>query len=239
MPHLRRPALGVSRSPAAGRPTFTVPSVPMLRHRQGRRPSRRSILGRLPVPRPILRRPVDAPPLARRRARALVLGAAVFAVVVLASALPVSTLLAQRHQLASTAFQIERLQVENRSLGDQARRLSTGGAVTALARRDYGLVAPGQTAYDILPAPGPQQVAAPDSGHVPLEEAPVEPGSPRSQELLGVGTASSSSPGTAVSRGGGAPRTTAAPGGAAPAAGAPPAAGGFWSRVVHTLEFWS
>jgi hypothetical protein len=161
--------------------------------------------------------------------------------VVLASAMPLSALMAQHQQLASSTSQIERLRVENRSLGDEARQLSDAAAVAGLARRDYGLVAAGQKAYDILPPPGAQEPTAADSGHVPLEEPPVVPGSSRSQELLGIGGDASAPSGVAAPDRGAAhvPAGTQTSAGGGVGATGDADTGGFWSRVTHTLEFWS
>lgn len=160
-----------------------------------------------------------------RRARALLIVSALFAVVVVSTGVPVAALLAQRHQLASTSAQLSELRAENRSLTDQARELNDPAAVSALARGDYGMVPPGDKAYDILPAPGSPASAGEGSGHVPLDGPPVVPGSSQSQELLGV------DPGTVTDASGQGSSGTR-PAGAA-------ARGGFWSRVIHNLEFWN
>src|SRR3984957_16571135 len=90
----------------------------------------------------------DRPPVERRRARALLLGSVVFAPIVVLTALPWSTLLSQHTQLSSDTAEMNQLQVENRALAAQARQLSDTATQEALARQDYGLVKPGQTAYD-------------------------------------------------------------------------------------------
>jgi cell division protein FtsB len=158
----------------------------------------------------------------RRRARALVLAAVVFAAVVLLSALPWSTLMDQHAQLSSAAAQVTALQAQNRALAVEERELSNATTVAGLARQDYGLVEPGQKAYDILPPPGTTDPTAVTAGHVPLDEPPVMPGSALSEKLLGAGPAGATPSGA---RG----RTSADP----------RDSGGFWSRVGHTLEFWN
>jgi len=175
----------------------------------------------------------------RRRARAVLLAALLFAAAVLLGALPWSTLTDQHAQLTSASAQVNELQAQNRTLADQARALSSKETQAGLARQDYGLVEPGQKAYEILPASGTSSSTAVQAGHVPLNEPPVVPGSRRSEQLLGVDTASSTSANSAT-------RTSAGPG----AAGRSPSSQGvtltnalgersFWSRVVHTLEFWN
>lgn len=178
-------------------------------------------------------RGADQRPVERRRARALVLGSVAFAAIVLLSALPWSTLLDEHAQLSSDSAEVSTLQAQNRALADQARQLADTSTQTALARQDYGLVHPGQTAYDILPAPGTTPSNAVSSGHVPLDESPVVPGSRRSEQLLGAGVGTTattgSSAGTVVDRAHAAMQPADLKRGA----------GGFWSRVGHTLEFWN
>jgi cell division protein FtsB len=172
-------------------------------------------------------------PVERRRARALLLVSVLFCAIVLVSALPWSTLLNERSQLSSASAEVTALRAENRTLADQARQLANTSVQTALARQDYGLVRPGQTAYDILPPPGTTSSNAIASGHVPLDEAPVVPGSRRSEELLEAGVAGATVPASSGSTGADQVRGSTAP---APARAG---AGGFWSRVGHTLEFWN
>jgi hypothetical protein len=159
--------------------------------------------------------------------------------VVLLSALPWSTLFNQRAQLSSATSEVNELQVENHALTEQARELSENATMAGLARQDYGLVEPGQKAYDILPAPGPVSNDVTAAGHVPLNEPPVVPGSRRSEELLGVGVVSSTLSGGPVSAAAGQghnePSTTS---NASPSDSSSDS-GGFWARVGHTLEFWS
>ena len=109
-------------------------------------------------------------------------GAVVFAVVVLATGMPVSALLAQRHQLSSASTELTRLHQENGSLHNQARQLSDPATVGALARTDYGLVPSGDKSYDILPTSGSSGATAPGTGHVPLNGPPVVPGSGESAD---------------------------------------------------------
>jgi septum formation initiator len=170
----------------------------------------------------------------------------VFAAVVLLVALPWTTLLNEHTQLSSATAETNQLQVENKALAAQAKELSSAATQSALARQDYGLVRPGQTAYDILPPPGAVANEAIQAGHVPLDEAPVVPGSRRSQELLGAGvvnptSAASTSPGSTA----GSTTPAITPAGSrsssstARSAPARLPTGGFWSRVGATLEFWN
>ena len=228
------------------------------RHRRRRPPSlapgpgpTRLVLARLSIRRPsvprlTLRRlrgdrtgPRREATVESRRARALLAGAVVFAAIVLLSALPWSTLMNQHAQLASDSTQVGQLQAENRALTDEARELSQSSTMAGLAREDYGMVEPGQRAYEVLPASGATVPNAIAGGHVPLDEAPVVPGSARSEELLGAGvgaitTASAAARSAAASARG---VTGVTAGGPPPPGSSKP--GGFWSRVAHTLEFWN
>jgi cell division protein FtsB len=169
----------------------------------------------------------------------LLLAAVVFAFVVVFLTMPWSALASQHQQLSSDSAQVKELQAENRALSAQARQLSDPTAVAGLAREDYGLVRPGQRAYAILPPAGSGSSTVNDAGHVPLNQAPVVPGSRQSQELLGAG-AGSVTPAEASARTSGSQtrgeRSLAA--GGAPQ-GTQQDTGGFWSRVAHTLEFWT
>jgi hypothetical protein len=148
--------------------------------------------------------------------------------------MPFSALLSQRERLSSTARQVSALEAQNNVLRQEARELSDPSTVAGIARRDYGLVAPGSQAYEILPASGSSAGSAQSSGHVPLEGPPVVPGSELSQELLGVGVPVPTGGGSAVSG-------SSAGAGAGHAGGGPrrgSTTGGFWTRVLRTLEFW-
>jgi hypothetical protein len=171
----------------------------------------------------------------------------VFAIVVLATSMPVSALLSQHGQLSSTAQQVGRLEAQNKALEQEAKQLSDPSTVAGIARRDYGLVAPGSQVYEILPPSGASTLSAQSSGHVPLEGPPVAPGSARSQELLsagnGQGTGAASAPVWAAASS----TASARPHSSVNAVGrratrqlarAAMAGGGFWTRVVGTLEFW-
>jgi cell division protein FtsB len=219
--------------------------------RLGRRPLpsvrvHRPTMARLSIRRPSRERRSSARHVAskrqtveRRRARAVLLAAVLFAAIVLLSALPWSTLANQHAQLTSASAQVNELQAQNRILADQARELSSKATQAGLARQDYGLVEPGQKAYEILPASGTSSPTAHEAGHVPLNEPPVVPGSRRSEQLLGVDTVGSTSTNS----------TTRAPVGPGSAGRSPSAQGvtltnalgerSFVSRVVHTLEFWN
>lgn len=162
-----------------------------------------------------------------------------FAGVVLVTSMPVSALLTQRHQLAATSADLARAQAADRLLGEEARELTDPSTVSGLARSDYGLVPPGQEAYAILPDSGSSSTAVADTGHVPLGDSPVVPGSAQSQALLGLGGSYAAGSDPATTPSGSEPARSGSvsshDASSSSAAGAP---GGFWSRVVRTLEFW-
>ena len=221
--------LALSRSVVHLRPSMLRSLVP---HRRRRRAP--SLAGG-PDGRWSRRRGVEQNPVERRRARAIVLAAAVFAFVVVFFTLPWSVMASQHQQLASDSSQVTALESENRALSAQAGALADPAAAAGLAREDYGLVRPGQRAYAILPAAGSGSSALSNAGHVPLNQAPVVPGSPESQQLLAAGAGSvtpPAAPRTSGSQSAG-ERSLSAP------AGGQQAPAGFWSRVAHTLEFWS
>ncbi|MDE3086639.1 MAG: hypothetical protein KGJ77_07715 [Acidobacteriota bacterium] len=159
-----------------------------------------------------------------RRPRPVMVVGVAFAGVVLVTSMPVSALLTQHHQLATTSAALAQAQSADASLAAEAKALADAGTVGRLARSDYGLVPSGQKAYVILPPAGASNAEVAGSGHVPLEGAPVEPGSSQSQQLLGLGGSASPNPARAASRPASPPRHGAA--------------GGFWARVGRTLEFW-
>ncbi|HVA02913.1 MAG TPA: hypothetical protein VMU64_04120 [Acidimicrobiales bacterium] len=178
--------------------------------------------------------------LERRRARTMLIGAIVFACIVLLTSFPIGGLLSQRSALSSTAHELTTVEAENEILGRQVEDLSNPATVSNLARQDYGFVAKGQRVYDILPSSSPSRSALAASGQVPLNGPPVVPGSARSQALIGVvapATAASSShaSGSAPAGGGGSDGGSSVAG----SGPAPPEPHSYWGRVVRTLEFWN
>lgn len=177
----------------------------------------------------------------RRRARTLLVSSVVFAAVVLGTSLPVSTLLAQHAQLSSTSKKLAGLEEQNHALQKQASQLSDPSTIADIARLDYELVAPGSQAYEIVPSSGNSTEVA-GSDYIPLTGPPVVPGSAQSLRLLGAGAV------TATWAGSGEPAASSGSSGttgrsgrastATRAAGEGDSTGGFWTRVIHTLEFW-
>ncbi len=90
----------------------------------------------------------------RRRAKLVAVGCLALCALVLATSFPVSALMRQHRQISAATSELQALTSENESLQTQAGALSQPANVAALARRDYDLVRPGQTAYTVLPLPG-------------------------------------------------------------------------------------
>jgi cell division protein FtsB len=170
-----------------------------------------------------------------RRSRIPVALAAAFALAVLATNFPFSTLLSQHRQLSAAAAQLHQVQSSNRALSEQNEQLNSTAEIDRLARQDYQLVSPNQTLYNVLPASGKTASTTPggptsgDPGDQPLvapADAPdmsPDPGLPRATP-----TATPSPAGGAGGRSSG-PVTSA---------GSPSSPSSFWSRVTTTLEFW-
>ncbi len=234
------PRLGGKERPESG----ATPRPGTSKGESSRRPLRSRVRPSKPAPpkrAPSKRKPArpktPATPEQRRR-RIPVAVAAVFAVAVLATSFPLSSLLSQHNKLAAAGDQLAQVQRENRALTEQQHALDSNVAVNQQARRDYQMVGPGQTLYDVLPPssktgtttpgsptngdPGDQPLVAPanapDLSPQPGLPQPIPTSAAGSSAITAVqrGTSASSSTGTAV----------------------PPAPSTFWGRVTDTLEFW-
>lgn len=84
------------------------------------------------------------------------------AVVMLVAVLPTSTLLDQRDELAMRKRELSELQSRNDVLAAEALELNKTETVEVIARRDYGLVLPGEEVFAVLP-PAPDPVPLPDA----------------------------------------------------------------------------
>jgi cell division protein FtsB len=174
--------------------------------------------------------------LEHRRARSILLGAIALAVVVLLTSFPIEGLLSQRSSLSGTAHELTTVQAENNALARQVSDLSNPSTVNDLARQDYGFVPKGQRVYDVLPSSSPSGSDLSETGLVPLNGAPVAPGSARSQALIGIVAPVGVTGATHVSD------KTAASGSRSVASAVdvePPEPHSYWGRVVRSLEFWN
>lgn len=144
-----------------------------------------------------------------RRARLLFLVSLVAAVLIVATELPFSELVHARSASAAAAFELTKLRRENRALSTDVSQLKKGSTIEQLARRDYGLVAPGQRSYVVMPA---STEAKPGKAAGALSDRPI----PHSDL---VPTDSVLSPSTGPTRG-------------------PESGQSFLRRLLNRLEFW-
>ncbi len=168
--------------------------------------------------------------------------AAAFALVVLATNFPLTTLLSQHHQLSAEAAQLHQIQSSNRTLSEQNQQLNSTAEIDRLARQDYQLELPNQTLYNVLPPSGKTTSTTPGG--------PTS-GDPGDQPLVDPADAPDMSPDPGLPKAVSASASTGSPAGASDAGGSggsnPSSARGsgdtsgsssFWSRVANTLEFW-
>lgn len=129
--------------------------------------------------------------------------------------MPVGALISQRDAIGATSARLAQLQAEGRTLGAAMQRLEEPDAQAQLARLEYQLVAPGQRLLLVVDPsfrPTSRSAGGPfpgDPGYAPLVD-PVT-----GTKLAAPGAAGGPRTERAVSRG-----------------------GGFFSRVLATLEFW-
>lgn len=185
-----------------------------------------------------------------RRSRIPVALAAVFALVVLATNFPLTTLLSQHNELSAASSQLQQTEHANRLLADQDRQLNSTVAIDRLARQDYQMVGRGQTLYDVLPASGKSTATtlgepiSGDPGNQPLVEpskAPdMSPDPGLAQASLAAPPSSISSGSSGATDANGATTSNRSGSGGSSAAGSAATSvhSSYWSRVANTLEFW-
>jgi cell division protein FtsL len=76
---------------------------------------------------------------------------------------PTRTLLDQRNEMGRAEQQLADLRAETQRLRDAAESLEGDAEVEEIAREQYGLVRPGETAYVIMPVPDDEPEPAPDA----------------------------------------------------------------------------
>ena len=89
-----------------------------------------------------------------RRARIVFACAVALSLVIAWRSLPSGNPITARHSVQAVADQLARVHKQEAALRQQEKNLGTSQAVERLAHQQYGLVAPGQTEYVILPAAG-------------------------------------------------------------------------------------
>jgi cell division protein FtsB len=172
----------------------------------------------------------------RRRARNVTLVCIAFAVIVLATSFPASALFRQRQAISQASNDLSTLNAQIHSLKTQADALSQPQNVAAIARRDYGMVRPGQTAYRVIPTSTSASQSGSVVGQGTLDQGPVVPGSVESQALVGAATGNGSSGVEGSSSGANAAQDTSSQGSQGGHSGS--SSPTFWNRVLSTLEFW-
>ncbi len=147
-------------------------------------------------------------------------GSVVVAVVVLVAWFPAGSLMAQRQTLAETSSSLSQLLAQDRALRTESKKLSTSSEIARLARQQFGLVAPGQLAYQVLVPPGSGGGTDPYAGD-PGNTALV---SPSAAPELPPGSVASSGQRQQVATSTGRAGSSSSP--------------GLFGRVLRTLEFW-
>lgn len=89
---------------------------------------------------------------ALRRARLVLLAAVLLAAAVLVSELPIGSLSRERAALAAAGTELKVLDARDRALGADVSSLERRSTIESIARKEYGLVRPGQREYVVLPA---------------------------------------------------------------------------------------
>lgn len=183
------------------------------------------------------RRPRHSGRSGSRGIRLFLVGCLGFALLVLFTSLPVSTLLSQRSQLSSTATELRGVEAENQVLRRQAAQLTKPSVVAEIARSDYGLVPSGAQAYMIVPASASSSAGSESAGHLALDGPVVAPGSAESEQLNGASDTAATEDTTSAQQQ--ATSSSAARTSASAAREAVKARSqGFWSRVLLSLQFW-
>jgi len=110
----------------------------------------------------------------RRTVVLLVAAGATLALLVLV-VFPTRSYLRERTNMNSAAHQLQTLNTQNRQLTDQIGRLNSDAEIERLARKDYGLVKPGEQAYAILPGDLARNAAAnkPPAAKPPASKPPA------------------------------------------------------------------
>lgn len=122
-----------------------------------RRPDRAQVAAPRRAPRGNAR--AAAAPPRRNRRQGVVLGAMITSIacvgVLFVGPFPVRTWWSQRNDAAHLQQQIDVLHEANTKLRTRVKELDDPATVRALARRDYGMVRKGESAYAVLPPPVP------------------------------------------------------------------------------------
>jgi cell division protein FtsB len=173
----------------------------------------------------------------RRRIRILTLACIAFAVIVLATSFPAAALFRQRQSISQASSDLSTLNAQIHSLKGQEEQLSQPENVAAIARRDYEMVRPGQTAYRVIPTSKSSSTSGAVVGQGTLDQGPVVPGSAESQALVGAADGSTSTGSQDASAGSTSGQNSSSQGSQGSRSGT--STPSFWNRVASTLEFWN
>lgn len=88
--------------------------------------------------------------------------ATALAVVLVYAVFPTRTLLDQRAAITEREAELAEIESANAALEDRVKLLGTSAEIERLARKDHGLVKPGEEAYAVLP-PAPAPVRLPEA----------------------------------------------------------------------------
>jgi len=162
----------------------------------------------------------------------------VFALAVLATNFPLSSILGQHAQLSSASAQLQRVRQQNRALTAQEDALKSNVAINELARGDLQMVTPGQTLYDVLPPSNNTDNTTPgsptfgDPGDQPLVAPDNAPDlSPQQVLPTPIPATADGSSATVSTKGAKATVVSSSP-------AKPSTRSSYWGRVADTLEFW-
>ncbi|HEV2362243.1 MAG TPA: septum formation initiator family protein [Acidimicrobiales bacterium] len=143
------------------------------------------------------------------RARLLLVLSIVVAVVIVATELPVASLLHEKQATATAAQKLATLQQENKALVADVHALDSQQTIAWLAHAEFGLVRPGQQSYVILPSSGDSSAGNNPLGYNPLPGIGIVPSGSDSVDATPPSSAKPAKHGQSL-----------------------------WSRVVSRLEFW-
>jgi hypothetical protein len=112
------------------------------------------------------------------RARLAVLCAVVLGVGALVVEFPLSELVHQRGQLVSVSGQLATVDAHNAQLRADVSSLSHAATIAAVAHEEYGLIAPGQESFVILPQTGAKSPDPLSVGEIPISDLVAAPPPP-------------------------------------------------------------
>jgi len=181
----------------------------------------------------------------------MLVGAVLVAVVVLAAWFPASALDHQHEQMASASARLAEVSHADSELHHEVERLKSSSEIERIAEEQYDLVLPGQQAFQVLPPPSSS--AGSTYAGDPGLATPVTPSA--ASELPGATPAAGRTRAGKVSKAPaktGAKATTSAEAASRSVSSSHSVSGsvnskptsssvptpGFFTRVLHTLEFW-